>query len=672
MVLIASVYAHVDGVLRRSRYRLRRFARWRRRRPVLSLLTIVLVAQVLIITVGAASMAVASTGNLFLSGVEATDVYGVPFAHYETLPLDRGDQWTFHKTFWAALTDLAWALYLAGLGVMLTVFTWVLSFEWLGFILDPVINAIDTVQHFFVGFEWVAFALIVAAAVSGTAVMIGRSAAGWVDLLVSVLCSVVAVGVLVSPVENMRGEDGAVAHMQHFGDEFAQGVVADSDPNVQDKEISDILASQIVTILVRIPAQEITFGGVLEGECKDKYTQVMTDTPPKTGDNSVRDAISGCSEDAKQHVENPSAWQAISAAMIGIGSIGMIVLMGVISVLMFLAVLWAMWGGIRAMFFVYVAILPATGRSALGHAVLSMAAALLSIAVVLMLSVGGLVVVLDSLEQASGNDLSMVVILALMTLLAVFVACLVVYVVMQMRRKSKELGEKFGGVGLGSAKPVQSLNIGRTAMQMLPTAAAANVAKSALKRKPTKQKPQPNPERSSSQTTRSSQTLSGPPPQSSEEFTEVPRRQPGQAPQPNAGLESSGGGRALGGASKPAPELPPAAVPRPNGDGPRGPGRRPRVHQNGNVIAMERGGDGVWRQAAGGPGKNSDGHVIEVDRQGEGRIQRRQDVNKPSFEQQMGRRDSGLKVSRSTNSGGRSASSRAEQVREQLRAAQKR
>ena len=446
--MYVSAIADLARFPRAVRHQVRMAWRWRKRHPVWAVVVAVLASQVLILTLGAASTAFADSGNTLLRGFDVTDSHGIPISAYSNLALDRGDAWTMGKSLWAAIADFVWGLYISGLGVVLRLFSWLLSFEWVNWILDPVVGIMSTVQSLLAQLGWVPFALLISAAVGGVVVMTGRSVAGWSDIALSALIAALAVGVWATPWTTLQGDDGAINQAAEFGDEFAAAALGDEDTT----QTTDALTSSIVDLLIRVPAQEVTFGHVLDGDCAAKFDEAMQKEAPASGNNTVRDAVSGCDDSAKDYVENPSAWLPISISFAQIGAYGVMLLIAVVSGLLIVSVIWSAFASVKVWLFLHIAILPGTGRSSLGRAAVGLGLAVASIAIVLMGSVGVLSLTVDLMESMSTaiDEIPLFALSGLTTLIVTFFAILLIVVVARMRKRGRSIGEMFGRMGLGS------------------------------------------------------------------------------------------------------------------------------------------------------------------------------------------------------------------------------
>ena len=98
--------------------------------------------------------------NTWLS--TTTDAQGVPLEHYQNLPLDRGD--IFHPSL-ALLADVmsfVWGIHFSLVTSLLWLLQYLLSFEWVALLVDPIQPIAGQVQGLLAELNWVAFASTIA------------------------------------------------------------------------------------------------------------------------------------------------------------------------------------------------------------------------------------------------------------------------------------------------------------------------------------------------------------------------------------------------------------------------------------------------------------------------------------------------------------------------------
>ncbi len=468
------------GVLRTLRYQARRLGRWARKHPRRSIMLGLLLAWLVISIAGATSAYAAGDGDITLPWLPPstiTDSHGVSLTHYAILPLDRGDTWTLGKTFIANVIDPLWAINIAALSWLLWMFQFLLSFEWVGWIAAPVGNLADLVQGFVSQIGWIPFALAVAGGIGGVVMVTGRYAKGAVEIAVSVMCSVLAVGLLANPVTALTGDHGALHWAESWGGNLASSVVQSSDtpvqptgdPNTSDATgvISTAITGQLMDIFVRRPAQVIAFGHELTGDCDKTFTtQMEAASPIDSSSNSVRNAVGGCDSDAGTYVTHPNFGQVFTTGAI-MGGSDVLLLLGLgFALVLLMAVFYSLFQALKLMGAVYAAVAPGVAREALWNSLIGMYVGAFSVGMSVVILAAYLKILTDVLSSASSAGvgifaqtliIDMVVIALLVTL---FVA----------RHRAKKAGEtlaaRLARLGFGSKAGPKSTPLASSAMRM--------------------------------------------------------------------------------------------------------------------------------------------------------------------------------------------------------------
>jgi len=231
-----------------------------------------------VLAVVAIDMVIVFTGNTyayasgaydapFLAGGDLHDSAGIPVANYIVLPLDRGDAFTPGKMFIAFIVDPMWTGHLGVIAMLLELFGFVLSFEWVEWISTPFAAFADLLERALGDINWIPFALMISAVVGGLTLLSGKVAKGGVEMLVSACIAVMAAGILANPIASLTAANGALDTAQQYGAGLAAAVVSDdinaADSSVDaDDIITDAVTTQLVDIFIRIPAQTVTFGTV--------------------------------------------------------------------------------------------------------------------------------------------------------------------------------------------------------------------------------------------------------------------------------------------------------------------------------------------------------------------------------------------------------------------------
>jgi hypothetical protein len=390
-----------------------------------------------------------------------TDSAGVSLTHYITLPLDRGQgqfgRWD--KGVVGFAIDFAWIPSVVVISWVLWLFQWLLGFEWVSWLATP-LNSIATLLQTFLGeLNWIPFALMVTALAAGIMLMRGRYATGGAEIAVSVVCAVLAGGLLVNPVATITGPGGALEVSQTYGANLAASIVSDDDqigqtavrPADAQNVITTAITGQLVDLFVRQGAQIVVFGKPLTGDCEAVFTDTMSLAKPYDLDSTeVRDKVGDCDPAAKDHVQHPGVHQVITAGSMSMGTLSLLILGIGLALFLFAAILYTLWQAMKSMVAVQVAVLPALGRAALWKSVFgtyigafTLAATVVALAVYLRL-----LIYLLSFD-AGLNLASQMMIVNLFN--TVFLVSLIV-----ARHRAKKAGEtlaeRLSKIGLGNAK----------------------------------------------------------------------------------------------------------------------------------------------------------------------------------------------------------------------------
>ncbi|MGO1920822.1 MAG: hypothetical protein ACTH07_05585, partial [Microbacterium sp.] len=345
-----------------------------------------------------AAHAVTVQNPLVPSGLE--DSTGIDLRNYASLPIDTGGITDPIKAGVSMLAGLLWGVHLALTSWMLWLVDWLLRFEWVDLIATPFQSMADILQDFLVMVGWLPLAMTAAGAVGGMLIMFGKWGKGWQEILMSAICVLLATGFLANPVSALRGADGGFEKAKTWGGELSALVVSE-DINegvaVDDPahKVSSVITGQIADISIRIPAQTISFGSTLTGECDEIFTEKMIDEPPAVEENALKDAIRDCDEDAKEFSEAINWMAPLTTGVMIVGSIAMFALPIALAVLLMTSVIGTLLAACKSMLYAYVMVFPVS-RYPLWRSVMDTLTGLLGIVVTTVLLAGALRVVADA------------------------------------------------------------------------------------------------------------------------------------------------------------------------------------------------------------------------------------------------------------------------------------
>ncbi|MFK4298140.1 hypothetical protein ABH924_003301 [Arthrobacter sp. GAS37] len=292
------------------------------------------------------------------------DSHGISIAQYATLPLDRGDAWTWQKGIISLITDIIWAGHIYYISWFLAILKMLLAFEWVGWLATPVQGFATNLQNLTNQLGIVPLAILVAGIFGSVMIMRGRLAQGISEWFAAGLIAVLVTTVLANPVASITGPDGFLTKAKTWGGELslaitndptcsrnaglnaAQGIQAATCPSTSipaDQVLTDTVMTQISDVFVRLPAITLTFGKPLSAECSAIFdTKIKERNPLDVGETAVRNAVGDCDKDAKFFVESPFPNKVLNAFIVSTGTIAL-------NLIGWGMAIFALWNGFSAL-----------------------------------------------------------------------------------------------------------------------------------------------------------------------------------------------------------------------------------------------------------------------------------------------------------------------------------
>lgn len=443
---------------------------WAHRHPVVAriLATVSLIGYFTFIQTQAAHAA-----GFLPDGVDYTDSRGNAFSQYTAIDIDAGDVWSPGKVVVNFIVQLIWSIQYFFTGVMLWLFDFLLSFEWVAWLATP-FNALALwLQEQLGEINWIPFALMISALVGGIALFVGRVSGGLWEMLVAAILAVLAVGVLANPVATLTATGGLLDNAQEFGGQLATSIVV--DPAAQsDASLSTAVNATLMDIFVRIPYQVISYAQVLPDDCQGYFDTFIQTGEPQT---TLRD----CAPEAAVFAhDNPGGMNILNAMVNGAGVTVMFVFGMVIAGLLMVAVVFFLISAIKAMILVYLAILP-INRDPLWKALSDTYMGAISLAVMTVCLALYLKLTTWIMGQTGGlpHQLRMV-------FLILFLIIVIVLVWRARRatiRAGRGVAQHLNKLGLGMKPMPKDSN---ALLKMSAVASLANTAAGLMKRRPSK------------------------------------------------------------------------------------------------------------------------------------------------------------------------------------------
>ncbi|MGI4802321.1 MAG: hypothetical protein ACRYG8_51475 [Janthinobacterium lividum] len=437
--------------------------RWARRHPRWAAVIVVAFFYLLTLVFGNAyAYADDNSGKSlapFLPGGDIVDSKGVALNQYAVLPLDRGDMLHYQKTIITSIVDFIWVGHLGAVAWMISFLDWLLSFEWVKWLATP-FDGLATVISAYTGeINWIPFALMLTGLVAFIAIAKGRYAGGFIEILLSCVCAVLAAGLLANPVASLTATGGALEKAQSYGSEIAAAVVSDGGDTNSDGKLTgaDILSKSVTTqladIFIRTPAQTIAFGHALTGNCDQVFTDTMkSDSPAAGGDNTVRDKVGDCDEEAKNYVQNPNMGSVATAGIISTGGIALFLLAMGMALLFIVTVFFFLIEAIKTQWNVLLGVLPIS-RAPLWKSFMGMIMGLVSIIAMVVVMAAYLKILISILNATA--SLGIVMQMQFVNVVIVVLLVLLWRVRAAAKKAGVSMAEQLSKLGLstGTAKP---------------------------------------------------------------------------------------------------------------------------------------------------------------------------------------------------------------------------
>lgn len=446
------IIAFYASLTRRFGIRVRRAWRWARLHPRWATVIVLASWWVLMVMAGTTA-AYADSKDItvpFLPPTTITDSSGVSLQHYAVLPLDRGDIWTWTKSWNAQLVDSIWNGNIIAIGWMLWLFEWLLGFQWVGWISAPINDIATLAQNTLSQIGWIPFALSLAAGIGGFVMLTGRYATGFGEIAVSVMCSILAVGILANPVAALTGEHGALPWAEKWGANLSVSIVSDNSngptgtPSIDDggKVLSSTISSQMMDIFVRDPAQIIAFGHPLTGQCDKTFTEEMKKASPiDTSSTSVRDAVGRCDSEAKEFATHPGIGQVFTALTVASGSNILLLLGFAMAVVLMMCGFYSLWQALKLLGAVYAGVAPGVARVTLWRSMVGMYTGAISVGISVVMLSAYLKILTDLMASASDGKTMTGLNIVGRTFLIDLVVIVLIVSLFVARHKAKKAGQ---------------------------------------------------------------------------------------------------------------------------------------------------------------------------------------------------------------------------------------
>lgn len=444
---------------------------WTHRHPVLArvLAVITLIGYFVFAQAHAAHAA-----GFLPDGVDYTDSQGNAFSQYTEIDIDPGDVMSPGKVVTNFVVQLLWSIQYFATGVVLWLFDFMLSFQWVAWLATPFNTLAEWVQSQLGEINWIPFALMISALVAGIAIFVGRVSGGLWEMLVSAVLAVLAVGILANPVASLTAAGGVLDKAQEFGSQLSTSIVVDPAAQTDGTSLSAAVNATLMDIFVRIPYQVISYAQVLPDECQGYFnTFIQTGEPQKT--------LTECAPDAAVFAhDNPGGMNILNALVNGTGVNVMFIFGMVIAALLLVSVVFFLIAAVKAMLLVHLAILP-INREPLWKAVSDMFMGAVSL--VVMAVCLALYLKLTTWIMGQTGFLPHQLRMVFLILFLIIVIVLVFRARKATLRAGRGVAQHLGKLGLGMNPAPKDSN---ALLKMSAVASLANTAHDLWKKRPSK------------------------------------------------------------------------------------------------------------------------------------------------------------------------------------------
>lgn len=405
-----------------------------------------------------------------------TDTHGVPVGTYTELPLDYGQGTYIARQIRGVLMRLAWMLYTVVVYGILALCNFVLSLEWVDWVLSPFTLLANTIQGLMDQVGIVGVGIFIAAITIAWGLARGKMGAAILEIAIVALFA----GLVSSPIANPSDQIKSwISTSASYGTEAGATAVAGTEAGAK-ADINPV-SGQIVDIAVRDPALMLSFGSTLDGDNCSK----IWDDKAKSGTDTegLRKAVLGCNKDLKPANETDSFDVFAFMAIFWVSTGGLMALICVFLFFLLKDVMLAGLGLVNTVFRVHLAVFPGGGRQAFVNAFLQLIVNVVMVgAYIFLLS---LYLWLVGVLHASLGAAVMMIANLIFGLVLLGLAITFWYFKRQGKSVAKKLAAALGGSPMNRAPALKPSGFSQGASQLART--GKNAASQHIKNKITRQ-----------------------------------------------------------------------------------------------------------------------------------------------------------------------------------------
>lgn len=340
----------------------------RKTRAVLAVMILCTISQLINTTAAMAdddSAPKTTLGTYWLPLGDVTDSHGVLVDQYTELPLDYGQSVYVTRQIRGVLMRIAWMGYTLVTYAVLALCDFILSLEWLDWVLAPLTLLANSLQGVLDRTGIIGLGIAIAALVIAWGAIRGKMGAA----LAEAALVAVVVGLVASPMGNPSSVvKDWITVSADYGTEASQATVTGTEEGA--KASSNPVSGQIVDLTVRRPALMLSFGSDLEGsDCATTWDDKAKDHADA---EKKRKAILKCDKELKGANETDNFAVFAFFFMFCVSTAGVLALVSVFLFFLLKDVLLAGLGAINTVLRAHLAVFPGGGRQAFLNAFLQM------------------------------------------------------------------------------------------------------------------------------------------------------------------------------------------------------------------------------------------------------------------------------------------------------------
>ncbi|WP_156807552.1 hypothetical protein [Acaricomes phytoseiuli] len=287
--------------------------------------------------------------TFYLDIAQTRDSSEIPLVKYITLPLDYGQPPGADRIARGFILRIAWIAYLLPIFFLTSIVNTLLKFEWVTWVTGPVLELLDSVRNLLGQTGIISLGLAVSALVIGVGFARRRYGPAIVEfIIVAVIAGIALSSPISKPEQYISGSESWINQSKDFGNEAAAATIGSPNPKAP-------VSASIVDLTVGIPAQVVSFGQVLEGECRTKFIEGMRSGKDPEG---IRKDVTGCSETAKKGNETNDLAALILIGIYGWSTSGVMLLLAVFAFFVIREIFLAILSTLNVLLRSYLAVFP--------------------------------------------------------------------------------------------------------------------------------------------------------------------------------------------------------------------------------------------------------------------------------------------------------------------------